>query len=84
MPEGLGALDAGDDQRGLVERGDDEQDEVGAVRRAPPTAGSCVTMKSLRSTGMSTAARTASRSSRLPPKRRCSVSTLITLAPPAS
>ena len=36
----------------------------------------------MRSTGTSTAARTAARSSRLPPKRRCSVSTLITLAPP--
>ena len=41
-------------------------------------------MKSLRSTGTSTAARTAARSARLPPKRRRSVSTLITLAPPAS
>src|SRR4029078_4737352 len=40
-------------------------------------------MKSLRSTGMSTAARTAARSSRLPPKRRCSVRTLMTLAPTA-
>ena len=40
-------------------------------------------MKSLRSTGMSTAARTATRSARLPPKRRCSVSTLIVAAPPA-
>ena len=41
-------------------------------------------MKSLRSTGTSTAARTARRSSRLPPKRRCSVSTLIAAAPPAA
>jgi hypothetical protein len=43
-----------------------------------------VTMKSLRSTGMSTTARTAARSSRLPPKRRFSVSTLMTWAPPDS
>ena len=41
-------------------------------------------MKSLRSSGVSTAARTARRSSRLPPKRRCSVSTLIAAAPPAA
>ena len=41
-------------------------------------------MKSLRSTGMSTAARTAARSAREPPKRRCSVSTLMQWAPPAS
>src|SRR5690606_27513818 len=39
-------------------------------------------MKSLRSTGSSTAARTSRRSSSEPPKRRCSVSTLIALAPP--
>ncbi len=43
-----------------------------------------VTMKSLRSTGMETRARTALRSSRLPPNRRRSVSTLTTAAPPAS
>ncbi len=43
-----------------------------------------LTTKSLRSTGTCTAARTASRSSRLPPNRRCSVSTLMTRAPPAS
>ena len=43
-----------------------------------------VTMKSLRSTGMSTLARTASRSASEPPNRRCSVSTLMTAAPPAS
>ena len=41
-------------------------------------------MKSLRSTGTSTAARTVSRSARLPPNLRCSVRTLMTLAPPAS
>ena len=41
-------------------------------------------MKSLRSTGMSTRARTASRSASEPPKRRCSVSTEMTAAPPAS
>ncbi len=40
-------------------------------------------MKSLRSTGTSTAARTARRSSRLPPNMRRSVSTLIVAAPPA-
>src|SRR6187402_1531974 len=39
-------------------------------------------MKSLRSTGMSTAERTSRRSSSEPPNRRCSVSTLIALAPP--
>ena len=39
------------------------------------------TTKSLRSTGTSTAARTASRSASVPPKRRSSVSTLIALAP---
>ena len=37
--ERLGALDEAD-QGVLLERGDDEQDEVGAVRRGPPTAGS--------------------------------------------
>ena len=41
-------------------------------------------MKSLRRTGIETALRTARRSSRLPPKRRRSVSTLIVQAPPAS
>ena len=41
-------------------------------------------MKSLRSSGVSTAARTARRSSRLPPNRRSSVSTLIAAAPPAA
>jgi hypothetical protein len=43
-----------------------------------------VTMKSLRRTGMSTLARTASRSASDPPKRRSSVSTEMTAAPPAS
>src|SRR5882757_1049034 len=41
-------------------------------------------MKSLRSTGTDTSARTASRSASEPPKRRCSVSTLIAAAPPAA
>ena len=41
-------------------------------------------MKSLRSTGIDTAARTASRSSSEPLKRRCSVSTLMIRAPPSS
>ena len=41
-------------------------------------------MKSLRSTGTATRSRTAARSSRLPPKWRGSVRTLMTLAPPAS
>ena len=43
-----------------------------------------VTTKSLRSTGTSTRARTASRSARLPLNRRCSVSTEIAAAPPFS
>ncbi len=42
------------------------------------------TMKSLRSTGMSTAARTASRSASEPLKRRSSVSTEMQCAPPFS
>ena len=41
-------------------------------------------MKSLRSSGVSTAARTASRSASEPLNRRRSVSTEMTLAPPAS
>jgi hypothetical protein len=42
------------------------------------------TTKSLRSTGTSTARRTASRSARQPPNRRSSVSTLTIAAPPAA
>ncbi len=41
-------------------------------------------MKSLRSTGTETASRTRTRSSRVPPKRRSSVSTEMAAAPPAS
>jgi hypothetical protein len=63
----------------VVERGHDQQREVGAGGAGlEQLVGS--TMKSLRSSGVSTAARTARRSSRLPPKRRCSVSTLIAAA----
>ena len=67
----------------LVEGRDDEQHQVGAVRAGLPNL-VLVDVKSLRSTGMFTAARTASRSAREPLKRRCSVSTEIAAAPPAS
>ena len=58
---------------------------ISSTRSAPCARASCtwygLTMKSLRSTGTSTAARTASRSASEPPNRRSSVSTLITRAP---
>ncbi len=60
---------------------------AGPGRRRPPgprAPGTASTTKSLRSSGTSTAARTARRSSRLPPNRRSSVSTLIAAAPPAA
>src|SRR6478735_8372689 len=61
---------------------------ISRIRSAPCARASQIwyssTMKSLRSSGMSTAARTASRSAREPPKRRSSVRTLITAAPPSA
>jgi hypothetical protein len=66
----------------IGQRGDDEQHEIGAVGAGLVRTGIRSTMKSLRRTGMSTAARTASRSARLPPKRRCSVRTEMAAAPP--
>ncbi|OLT22246.1 hypothetical protein BJF78_07510 [Pseudonocardia sp. CNS-139] len=61
---------------------------ISSTRSAPNARASCtwygLTTKSLRSTGTSTAARTAARSASEPPKRRCSVSTLITRAPPSA
>ena len=81
-PERLGAVEQRA-ERGLVEGGDDQQHDSAPCARASwiwygPT------MKSLRSTGILTALADASRSASDPPKRRCSVSTLMTRAPPAS
>ena len=61
---------------------------ISRARSAPAarasTSWSVSTMKSLRRSGVSTAARTARRSARLPPKRRSSVRTEIAAAPPSA
>ncbi len=61
---------------------------INSTRSAPAARASnnwyAVTMKSLRSTGIATAQRTRTRSSRVPENRRSSVSTEMAEAPPAS
>ena len=81
MPSDSRALQQAD-QGVLLEGGDDEQHEVGAVRPRLPhlVAADDEVLAQHRDVDRGA---TASRSARLPPKRRCSVSTLITLAPPA-
>ena len=79
LDEGVQAGGGGLVQQGAqgrrVEGGDDQQDRVGPPGARLPTW-YAVVRKSLRSTGRSTADRTASRSSGLPAKWRGSVSTL--------
>ena len=71
-------------QQRVVERGDDQQHQVGAGGAGLEhlVAGDDEVLAQHRAS--STAARTARRSSRLPPNRRCSVSTEIASAPPAA
>jgi len=86
-PSGVSPIDRARSIR-LSSSGSDSAATISNARSAPHALASQswydVTMKSLRRTGTATAARTARRSSRLPSKRRSSVSTLIVAAPPDS
>ena len=81
-PDRLGPFDQAD-QSVLLQCHHEQQREVSA---AGPRLPQLVARQNevLAQHGGSTAARTARKSSSVPPKRRCSVSTLIAVAPPAS
>ena len=72
------------DQGVLLERRDDQQHEVGAVRAGLPHLVRRDDEVLAQHRDRRPRARTASRSASDPPKRRCSVSTVIIAAPPAS